>query len=159
MTEKKFKYIHSVVFAAGALTVLALFFLCFQFVCIPSESMVPTYDVDDVLIVRKTQDVKRDKVVLFYHDTEEGQSIFIKRCVGLPGDTIAVHDGKLIRNGEVLDEPYLNEPYIYEEFEEITVPEGMIFVMGDNRNNSYDSRWFGPVDIDDVLGRPLLTFF
>lgn len=158
MTEKTFHRLHTLAFLGGIALALAVFLACFQLVCIPSESMVPTYQVDDVLIARKTGRAERDQVVLFYRDDADGRSIYIKRCVALAGDTVAVRDGKLIRNGAALDEPYLNEPYIYGAFEEYTVPEGMMFVMGDNRNVSADSRWFGPVPLEDILGRPVLRF-
>lgn len=159
MSEKTFRRSHFFAFLLSVVTTLILFWTFFRIGCVPSTSMVPTFEVGDVFIIQKTKSVALDKVVIFYQEINGEQDILVKRCVGLPGDTIAVHDGKLYRNGEALDEPYLNEEVIYGEFEEYTVPEGKMFVMGDNRNNSYDSRYFGPVDLDNVIGRPILTFF
>ena len=70
----------------------------------------------------------------------------------LISDTLAFHDGKVWRNGEALDEPYINEPMEYSRKGEITIPDGYVFCMGDNRNHSSDSRFIGPVPIDHVLG-------
>lgn len=158
MDKKTFRIIHDIIFFSTTVIVLALFSIFFRIGTIPSNSMLPTYEVDDVIIIRDTQTPQLDKVVLFYRYNEEGRTIYIKRCVGLPGDRIAVKNGRLWRNGEPIDEPYLNEKYIVGDFDEITVSEGMMFVMGDNRNNSYDSRFFGPVPIKDMIGRPVVQF-
>ena len=158
MTEKKFKIIHTAIFWSGILLTLLVLFTCFKVVIIPSTSMVPTYKVGDVLLTNKDKDVERGDVVIFYNTIDGERSIYIKRCIGVAGDTIGVHNGIVWRNGQALDEPYLNEPYINGEFEDITVPEGMMFVMGDNRNVSYDSRYFGCVPVSDVIGKPILKF-
>ena len=76
---------------------------------------------------------------------------FVKRLVGLPGDTVAIRSGFLYVNGEKYDEPFLAE-YIAEDFGPYTVPEGYYFVMGDNRNNSNDSRATGPITRDMIVG-------
>lgn len=76
---------------------------------------------------------------------------FVKRLVGLPGDTVAIRDGYLYVNGAKYDEPFLAE-YIAEDFGPYTVPEGCYFVMGDNRNNSNDSRATGPITRDMIVG-------
>lgn len=159
MSKSVFRLAHIFAFGIGALAALLLFWTFFRIGCIPSTSMVPTFDVGDVFIFQKTKHVELDQVVIFYQELDGERDILIKRCMGLPGDTIAVHDGRVYRNGEALVEPYLNEAVVYGTFEEYTVPEGKMFVMGDNRNASYDSRAFGAVDLENVIGRPVLNFF
>ena len=81
------------------------------------------------------------------------KNVWVKRVIGRPGDTLAFRDGKVWRNGEPLDEPYINEPMNYSRKDEIKIPEGYVFCMGDNRNHSSDSRFIGPVPVDHVLGK------
>lgn len=78
---------------------------------------------------------------------------WVKRVIGLPGDKIELRNGRVIRNGTPLDEPYTNkEEYHSYSNTDITVPEGYVWVMGDNRNHSSDSRVIGPVPIQNVIG-------
>ncbi len=78
---------------------------------------------------------------------------WVKRVIGLPGDKIELRNGRVIRNGTPLDEPYTNkEEYHSYSNINITVPDGYIWVMGDNRNHSSDSRVIGPVPIQNVIG-------
>jgi len=85
----------------------------------------------------------------------------IKRIIGLPGDTIAIEDGYVILNGQTIQEPYVAEQGMSGEMEEITVEEGKLFVMGDNRYVSQDSRSpaVGQIDEDTVLGKVVLRIF
>lgn len=76
----------------------------------------------------------------------------IRRVIGLPGETVAIRDGKVYINDMALEEPYVVEPIGYSR-QESTVPAGSIFVLGDNRNNSADSHLFGPVPHSLVLGK------
>lgn len=84
--------------------------------------------------------------------------IWVKRVIGKAGDRLAFHDGHVYRNGMQLQEPYTNGPMKFALDGEITVPEGTVFVMGDNRNHSADSRFIGPVPIDHVLGTVVYEF-
>ncbi|MGI6093228.1 MAG: signal peptidase I [Veillonellaceae bacterium] len=85
-------------------------------------------------------------------------SVWIKRIIGKPGDVLEFKDGKVYRNGIALSEPYTKEPMLYSSDRKVTVPEGHVFVMGDNRNNSSDSRHIGSVPFDHVLGTMVYRF-
>lgn len=128
---------------------------------IPSPSMVPTLQVKDRVLVNKLSydlhDVNRGDVVVFERPKGEASSPeikdLIKRVVGLPGEKLEAKEGKLFINGQPLEEPYLPEGTTTEGLEPIEVPLGHVFVMGDNRGNSSDSRRFGPIDEDTIVGR------
>lgn len=80
------------------------------------------------------------------------RNYWVKRVIGKPGDLIEIKNGKVYRNGNLLDEPYIKEPMKNEPFS-AKIDEGYIFVMGDNRNNSKDSRVIGQVPLQNVLGK------
>lgn len=84
---------------------------------------------------------------------------YIKRVIAVGGDTIEGRDGRVYVNDEAVEEPYLDEGVQTTEFGPVEVPDGMIFVMGDNRGNSADSREFGPVSVDTVVGRAFLLIW
>ncbi|MVO98470.1 signal peptidase I [Paenibacillus lutrae] len=83
---------------------------------------------------------------------EIDDNLYVKRVIGKAGDTLEFKNNKVYRNGEPLEEPYVNGVMSYQSSETVTVPGGHVFVMGDNRNNSKDSRDIGPVPLDHVLG-------
>ena len=90
----------------------------------------------------------------------EGEDQIIKRIVGLPGDHLEMKDNQLYRNGQLLNEDYINEAMIQNEDFSYDIPEGKIFVMGDNRNHSVDSRNLGYIDFDEqVVGRVFWKVF
>jgi signal peptidase I len=155
---------------------------------IPSGSMEPTLDISDRVLVEKVSyrfgEVKDGDVIVFVHDLpgvepESGNPIarffsglgqavgvappssrdFIKRVVGTPGDRISCQQGKLYRNGQPVSEPYLAPETTTENCTPATVPPGKLFVMGDNRNNSEDSRTFGPIDRSTVVGRAFVRIW
>jgi signal peptidase I len=117
------------------------------------QSMYPTLEGNELLIVNKfiynVSDPKYGDIVVFH--TNE-QRDFIKRIIGLPGDTIEGKQGYVYRNGQKLDEPYIAEEMIG-DFGPVSVKEGQLFVLGDNRNDSKDSRIIGAVDTKAVVGR------
>lgn len=125
---------------------------------IPSGSMSPTLKVGDSVLALKfvyrfTEPERGDLAV--FSDPEG--DLAIKRVVGLPGDTVAVWDGVLRVNGEPQREPYVNYRLADSTFfGPEKVPAGHVFLMGDNRFNSLDSRTFGPVPERDLLGRVIL---
>jgi signal peptidase I len=84
---------------------------------------------------------------------------FIKRVVGLPGDRVECAGGRVLRNGQALAEPYLAPGTVTENCGAATVPPDKLFVMGDNRSDSQDSRVFGPIDEEDVVGRAFVRLW
>ena len=106
-------------------------------------------------------DPKRFDVVIC-HYPDRGNTNFVKRVIGLPGDTIRLENGYLYLNDELVEEPYINDAYrsgYLNNFPNYTVPEGQYFVMGDHRNNSNDSRSIGPIDRNMIVGHVVQVVF
>lgn len=89
--------------------------------------------------------------------TEVDNHIWIKRVIGKPGDTLEIKEGKVYRNSTVLEEPYIKEGMKPASPKKVIVPPGQVYVMGDNRNNSSDSRYIGPVPVSHVLGKVVMV--
>ncbi len=157
---------------AGVLALGARTFVVQAFY-IPSESMVATLQVNDRVLVSKLSyrfgEIGRGDIVVFDCPERTGCPVkdFIKRVIALPGETVEFAHGDVLIDDQVLTEPYLDGLPTYgsalgvrqEGCEErlvlnrCTVREDWVFVLGDNRPNSRDSRWFGPIPIDTVVGR------
>ena len=130
---------------------------------IPSESMVPTLEIEDRLFVNKFIyrfiDPERGDIVVF-KSVEGGEEDLIKRVVAVPGDMVEVRDGELYVNGQTQEGSYVNREFPDRSYYgPNTVPEGHVFVMGDNRANSRDSRFFGPVPYENIEGEAFLLFW
>ena len=97
-------------------------------------------------------------VVIFIAQKTPKERDFVKRIIALPGQTVEVHDGRVVVNGVAYDEPYISAPPNY-EFKAQVVPAGKLFVLGDNRNNSQDSHLIGMVDQSEVVGRVDLRYW
>lgn len=149
-----------VLIAGGALLVAFIIktFL-FQAFYIPSLSMAPTLKVNDRVLVNKLSydlhDVHRGDLIVFESPPNEGSQTkdLIKRVIGLPGETVESQDGHILINGQVLREPYLGPDVTTGPVEKITIPPDHLWVMGDNRPNSRDSRFFGAIPESLVIGR------
>ncbi len=126
---------------------------------IPSESMVPTLQIGDRILVNKQasdlSDLNRGDIVVFEKPESLASDLdhLVKRMIGLPGDTVEGRDGQVWINGAPLAEPWLPEGVTTDAFGPVVVPEGEVFFMGDNRSRSQDSRVFGTVDADNIVGR------
>jgi signal peptidase I len=135
-----------------------------QAVNVPTGSMIPTVMENDRFFIEKISSSDHysfGDIIVFDHIAKDTGSVrYLKRLIGLPGDTIEVRNGKLIRNGVSIEEPYLNGEVTY-SFEPITVPKDHFFVLGDNRNVSYDSHlWPHPfVPMDQVQGKVILQYY
>jgi signal peptidase I len=130
---------------------------------IPSESMVPTLLVGDRVFVNKFiyrfAEPERGDIVVF-ESVNGGEEELIKRIVAVPGDSVAVRGGVLSVNEEPQNEPYLNREIPDDSFFGPTrLSEGEVFVMGDNRANSADSRVFGPLPIENIEGEAFMRFW
>ena len=147
----------------GAALVIALLIKTFLFQAfyIPSESMVPTLERGDRVLVNKLSydlhDVHRGDIVVFRAPPEarsDGIDDLVKRVIGLPGDTVeAREDGRVYVNGRRIDEGYLPAGTRTTNLPPTKVPAGHLFMMGDNRMASRDSRYFGPIEESAVIGR------
>jgi signal peptidase I len=133
----------------------------FQAFFIPSASMEPTLQINDRVLVNKLSyrlhDVHRGDIVVFHRPPGVGGdpeiNDLIKRVMALGGERIETVDGRVVVDEQVVDEPYLAEGTETTGIDPITVPEGHVFVLGDNRSDSRDSRVFGSIDEDLIIGR------
>jgi signal peptidase I len=133
---------------------------------IPSSSMEPTLLINDRLIIEKVSyrlgEPERGNIIVFNPtDTLKQQNYheaFIKRIIGLPGETVLVRGGKVYINSQPLPEKYIEEKPEY-DYGPVTVPEGQYLVLGDNRNNSYDSHYWGFVPKENIVGRAFVRFW
>lgn len=159
LSREIWEWVKAIVFAVGMALIIRI--LLFTPIVVDGESMKPTLEDGERLIV--------NKVVYLLGEPERGDIIvfqaapgkdWIKRVIGKPGDLIEVQDGKLYINGELYPEPYLDQNSDYRmENIKVKVPENELFVMGDNRPNSRDSRSIGTIPIDSVVGRAEFVFW
>jgi len=125
------------------------------------SSMEPNFETGQRLIVNKIiykfDEVERGDVVIFHplYDTDVD---YIKRVIGLPGETVEIKNELVYINGEPLSEPYISNPPNY-IMKKIEVPQGYYFVLGDNRSNSDDSHIWGPLPEDNIIGKVWLSIW
>jgi signal peptidase I len=108
---------------------------------------------------------RRGEVLVFEYPRDMSKD-YIKRVIALPGETVAINDGQVFVNGTLLDEPYLDQIPTTCRGEDacnngqpVTVPPGAVFVMGDNRNNSSDSREWGALPLDGIIGKAWVSYW
>ncbi|AJD90690.1 signal peptidase [Jeotgalibacillus malaysiensis] len=157
--------------AVGVVIVLVVRIFLFSNYVVEGVSMQPTLQDGNKLVINKIGyqigDFDRFDVIVFHANESED---YVKRVIGLPGDEISYEDDQLYINGEYYKEPYLEEFRTGEgrltgdfTLEELTgeseVPEGQLFVLGDNRQESLDSRIFGFIDQDSVVGKVNLRYW
>jgi signal peptidase I len=123
-------------------------------------SMEPTLHSGEFVIVNRLAyrlgQPKTGDVIVFHPPTDPEQE-YIKRVIGLPGDEVVISDQQVQVNDSLLVEPYIASPPRYESSWE--VPEGSLFVLGDNRNNSSDSHSWGPVPLENVVGKAVIVYW
>ncbi len=143
------------------LLAVALYFIIDAVVArvrVENISMEPTLQPGEFILVNKLAyrlgSMKTGDVVVFHHSPSED---YIKRLIGLPGETVRIAGGRVFVNGRELIEPYISEPPAYSG--EWIVPEGHVFVLGDNRNQSSDSHSWGYVPVDTIVGKALVVYW
>ena len=152
---------------AGALLVAVLIRTLFlQTFWIPSASMNSTLKTNDRVLVNKlsykVHDVHRGDVVVFKRPPKEANTEIkdlIKRVIGLPGESVQGRDCKVAVDGKELTEPYVDAGKCTSDFGPITVPAGQVWVMGDNRPDSQDSRFFGAINQNLIVGRAFVKIW
>ena len=178
-----FDWVYSIVIALFLAMIIHIFL--FVPTRVSGSSMFPTLENGQYLIVSKISHVFRknpdygDIVIIdsrvqrerswsddlsepalnymaLFDKNGQGHNIWVKRVIGKGGDILEFYNHSVYRNGIKLDEPYINEPMEFSMEGAFTVPNGTVFVMGDNRNHSSDSRFIGPVPIDHVLGTVII---
>ena len=128
----------------------------------PSEASLSPFEVDmDNPVAVYNYEPKGILSKFSYYVLELSKTSYIKRVIGVEGDHIKIEEGKVYLNGEELEEPYLRDGIITENraFSDIVVPEGYIFVMGDNRPQSTDSRSFGCIPLEKVESKVWIRFW
>ena len=158
---------------------LVIFFVIQNFVAQPykvqQQSMERTLEPEQYVLVDKltprVDPYNRGDIVVFTPPAswvQENGTPFIKRVIGEGGDTVKIQDGKVLINGTAIDEPYLyadvpggppQETFALSDQDTWVVPDRELFLMGDHRSNSADSREFGPVPVDQVIGRAFLRYW
>lgn len=154
---------------AIAVIIAAIILAFFKPIIVQQESMHPNFYSGDYLITSRQSyrllgEPQRGDVIVFrssLYDENGKQKNLIKRIVGLPGETIEIKNGEVYINGELLQENYVAEQGLSGEMDAITVPEGRLFVMGDNRRVSQDSRSpaVGTISMDSIVGKVIIRLY
>ena len=127
-------------------------------------SMVPTFHEGNIVLVDKVfykrgEPERNDIVVVDYRDANQNETFIIKRVVAVGGDHLEIKDNQVYLNGELLQEDYINGTMTNNEDMSIDIPEGKVFVMGDNRTASTDSRAFGCIPLEKLEGTVWIRFW
>jgi signal peptidase I len=160
-------------FLQGIVVILAIMVMIYLFIMSPQEingqSMDPTFHNGEYILTNKVEfklnEPKRGDVVIFKSPRNKDID-YIKRIIGLPGDTVKLTNSVFFINGAPLDESAYIGPGVFtasgsflQENSEIIIPEGKYFVVGDNRPHSSDSREFGPVPVEDFIGKAFFRYW
>ena len=146
--------------AAGLVAVLIFFYVLYTTAVIEGDSMTPTLEAYDyVLVERGYESPLRGDIVVYDSTDRHGNPIrVVKRVVAVPGDTVRVESGQAYVNGVVEE---CQDCILYDgdtSIPEYTIPDGHLFVLGDNRPYSLDSRHYGPVPVEQIIGQAVLIF-
>ena len=165
--EELFSWIAS--FAVSFAILALLFILVGKPFTVSGQSLYPTLHNNDRMLMSKLGDINRFDVVVLHAPDQDKE--YIKRVIGMPGDTVEVKEGKLYINGQPVEQPFINKEILVNKtvyiddftLQELTgeskVPEGKYFVMGDNRGVSRDSRMIGFIDRTAIEGKAVFTIW
>ena len=175
-TQTKINTAHKFFASAFFILILVWFIYGIETYSIPSGGLLPTIHIGDHIFTKRvwsTESIVRGDIVVFPYPIDP-EITFIKRAIGLPGETLEISKDHVFINGEVLEEPYAyfepkerlsrqakglsNVPPV-SRYGPIVIPEDKLFVMGDNRYNSADSRYWGFVDLNSVQGKAWLIYW
>jgi signal peptidase I len=150
------------VLLALVIAVLMVVFL-YQPVKVEGTSMQPQLDDQERIFVNKFvyrfEEIRRGDVIVFYYPRDLSKS-FIKRVVGVPGDSVAIKNGRVLINGVRLEEPYLKTNFLdSDSYPPVLVKEGNYYVLGDHRNASNDSRSWGQVPRENIFGKAAFCYW
>ncbi len=163
---------NSIFIAIVIAIILKLFF--FQAYFIPSSSMENTLQIGDELLVYKFlynkkipifniklhigTKIKRGDIIVF-SSPENNEQDYIKRCIAIAGDKLTFISNKIYLNNKILKEPYLKDTFVKYNEESYIIPKNCVFVMGDNRNNSSDSRQWGFLNTKKIIGKAFFIYY
>jgi signal peptidase I len=158
------EWIFSIIIAAIVAFVIKGFLI--DIIQVSGTSMLPNLSDRDRLVIEKislyTHNYERGEIIIF-KPTSEINDIYIKRIIGLPGDRVEIKNGEVYVNNEKLDENYLSPDMFTDavpnEFSNLIVPDDCLYVLGDNRVVSEDSRYIGPVPIENIKGHAVLRVY
>ncbi|WP_019153918.1 signal peptidase I [Robertmurraya massiliosenegalensis] len=161
--REAFSWIKSILFA------LIMVLICREFIFAPvkvdGKSMMPTFENNNRVMISKISKVERFDLIVFRSPYSEDTQ-YIKRVIGLPGDTVEIENDILYINSKEVNENYLNtnkedvpSGALLTENLKVVVPNGYLYVLGDNRRNSSDSREFGVIKESSVIGEVKLRFY
>lgn len=122
--------------------------------------MLPAFkDGDRIIVEMDYSEIKRGDVIVFYSKADK-EKVYFKRVLGLPGETLSIIEGDVFIDGKKIEEPYVDQLFnqVKDNRPPVKVPERSYFVLGDNRDNSADSRIWGVVAADLIIGRQSLTY-
>lgn len=140
-------------------------FLAINFVTarirVDGSSMEPNFHDGDYLVVNRLAyrwgDIQRGDVIVFPYPQNPAED-YIKRVIALPGDRISILGGVVYVNRVAINEPYIESPAAADLAERV-IPEGYVYVLGDNRNASSDSRAWGPLKVEDIIGKAVFRYY
>jgi signal peptidase I len=174
--RKKNRLLHAILdimemFMISSLVFALVYVFIGQLMEVSGNSMYPTYLDQEKIIAEKVsmkfKEMKRGEVVIFQNPQIKERHLLIKRVIGLPGEVFKISGGSVYIDGSKLDEPYLESNTLTNKIEnglvkenvDYTVSENSYILLGDNRRQSTDSRYFGEVSKDNIIGRAFLVYY